>query len=170
MGELMAKKTSNLKIVEQPTEAERAAKERAGKQREIEEKSWRLNRFEITARVRALRAELEEYRTRLEGMPFDAGTSGGVAPPSLGYDGHEPDQLAEAVNPCIAGRYERLEKAIPADCQDDLSELKWAMAETSFHNGVLAGAIFAGCPDREIDRLERGLIHAIASRGWRCNE
>ena len=59
---------------------------------------------------------------------------------------------------------------IAADCQDDLAELKWRTAETSFHIGVLAGAMFAGCPDREIDRLERGLIHAIVSRGWRFKE
>jgi hypothetical protein len=45
--------------------------------------------------------------------------------------------------------------------------LKWETAWTSFQIGVLAGAIFAGCSDREIDRLERGLVHATVSRRWR---
>ena len=74
----MAKKTSNLKIVEQQTKAEWQAKyerEKVAKELKEEEESWRLTRPEITARVRALRAELDSFRAQLEGMPFDVVTS-----------------------------------------------------------------------------------------------
>jgi hypothetical protein len=36
-------------------------------------------------------------------------------------------------------------------------------AESGFKNGVLAGAIFAGASDCEIDRLERGLAFSLVS-------
>jgi hypothetical protein len=75
-GDLM--KTSNLKIVEQQTKAE---------QRDKEEESWRLTRAEITARVRAIRAQLEAFRAQLEGVPFDVVTND--MPVSLDY-GNRP--------------------------------------------------------------------------------
>ena len=84
-GDQMAKKISNLKIVEQQTEAELQAKyerAKAAKQRDEEEDSWRLARPEITARARALRTELEAARARLEGMTFDVVTDD--MPHSLG--------------------------------------------------------------------------------------
>jgi hypothetical protein len=81
-----------------------------------------------------------------------------------------PSELAEALDPAIIGHYDRLHKATADNLQDDLGALRWKTAETSFQIGVLAGPIFSGASDREIDRLERGLIHAIVSRRWRCKE
>jgi hypothetical protein len=167
------KKTSNLKIVQQQTEAEAEARrewDKAFDNRREEEKSWRLTRPEITSRAHQVRVTLEMYRARLEGMPFDVVT--GDIPRSVDYvDAPEPYEIAEAFDPCIEGHYERLEKATAHDLlQNDLGDLKWKTAETAFQIGVLAGAMFSGASDREIDRLERGLIHATVSRGWRCKE
>ena len=167
----MARQTSNLKIVEQQTEEERAKYERQklNKQRDEEEESWRLTRSEITARVRALRAQLEAFRAQLEGMPFDVVTED--IPLSVDYgDGSYPAELTEALDPAIQGHYDRLKKATTGALEDDLGALRWKTAETSFQIGVLAGAMFSGASDREIDRLERGLIHATVSRGWRCKD
>ena len=167
----MAKKISNLKIVEQQTEAELQAKyerEKAAKQRDEEEDSWRLTRPEITARVRALRTELEAARARLEGMTFDVVTDD--IPHSLdNYKRVCVTDLVDGFDPCIPGHFKRVE-AVLGEMQDDLSNLKWQSAETAFHIGILAGAIFSGASDREIDRLERGLVHATVSRGWRCKD
>jgi hypothetical protein len=76
-------------------------------------------------------------------------------------------ELMEDFDPCIPGHYKRLDEAIPDDNRlvDDLSALKWQTAETAFQI-----AIFAGCSDREIDRLERGLIHATVSQPRRCKD
>jgi hypothetical protein len=82
-------KTSNLKIVEQQTKAE---------QRDKEEESWRLTRAEITARVRAIRAQLEAFRAQLEGVPFDVVTND--MPVSLDYGNRPcPSELAESAGP-----------------------------------------------------------------------
>ena len=165
---------AKLKIVEQQTEAELQAKyerEKASKQRDEEEESWRLTRAEITARVRAIRAQLEAFRAQLEGVPFDVVTND--MPVSLDYGNRPcPSELTEALDPAIKGHYDRLHKATAHDLelQDDLAALKWKTAETSFQIGVLAGPMFADASDRKIDRLERGLIHATASRGWRCKD
>lgn len=61
------KKTSNLKIVQQQTEADHAKyeQEKAEKKRKQEEENWRLTGQEISARARALRIELEAARARL---------------------------------------------------------------------------------------------------------
>ena len=77
--------------------------------------------------------------------------------------------LADAFDPCIKGRFEWIAESIP-DWQDEIVNLKMETAETAFQIGVMAGAMFAGCSEREIDRLERGLIHAIVSRSWRCKD
>ena len=150
----MAKKNSHLKIVEQDDSLE-----------EI----WKLTRKEIAERARTLRLELETYRERLEGMPFDVVTDD--CPHSVDYvDGSYPINLAEAFNPHIAGHYDWLEKALVGNHDVRLCRLKIETADTAFQIGVLAGAIFAGCSDREIDRLERGLVHATVSRPWRVKE
>lgn len=41
--------------------------------------------------------------------------------------------------------------------------MKYILADTAFAIGVLAGAMFNGASEREIDRLERGLAYAIAA-------
>jgi hypothetical protein len=171
------KKISNLKIVQQqtPTEAELQAKyqrEKLWKDREVQEDSWRLTRQEITARVRALRIELEAARARLEGMTFDVVTDDALDPHSMSNrEKSSVTDLVDAFDPCILGHYKRVENLVGESCvHDDLSNLKWQTSETAFQIGILQGAIFAGCSDREIDRLERGLIHATVSRKWRCKD
>jgi hypothetical protein len=172
----MAKKSSNLKIVQQqiPTEAELQAKyerEKGYKEREQEEESWRLTRPEITARARAVRAQLEAARARLEALTFDAVIDDEI-PQSLdkGDRGYVID-LVEDFDPCISGHYKRVENVVAnSDVHDDLSALKWQTAEAAFQIGIFQGAIFAGCSDREIDRLERGLIHATVSQPRRCKD
>ena len=47
------------------------------------------------------------------------------------------------------------------DYEDKMLMLKSAIAETGFKIGVLAGAIFAGCSKKTIDRFERGLTFAL---------
>ena len=103
-------------------------------------------------------------------MPFDVVTSD--MPLSVDYGNRPcPSELTEALDPAIKGHYDRLHKATAHDLnQDDLGALKWKTAETSFQIGVLHGAMSTGASDREIDRLERGLIHATVSRGWRCKD
>jgi hypothetical protein len=62
--------------------------------------------------VRNGRLELETFRTRLEGMPFDV-VSGGECPRSVDYiNDLDPLDLAEMFNSIISGRYERLKNAI----------------------------------------------------------
>ena len=79
----------------------------------------------------------------------------------------ETSELAEHLNPFITGHYERVYELLPDEIADgDLSPMKWALADTAFAIGVLAGAIFSGAKPRKIDRLERGLAHATASRHW----
>jgi hypothetical protein len=157
----MAKKTSNLKIVQQQTPTE-------DELRAHEEDSWRLTRSEITGRARALREELEAARARLDGMTFDVITDD--IPHSLNnYEKRCVTELVDAFDPCIEGHFKRVEDLVGESCvHDDLSNLKWQTAETAYQIGMLAGAMFSGASDREIDRLERGLIHATVSRKWRC--
>jgi hypothetical protein len=132
-----------------------------------QEESWKLTRIEVASRVRNVRLELETFRTRLEGMPFDVVTDD--TPRSVDYvNGSWPIDLAETLSPCVKGRFDWIYERISE--KDELFNLKSETAETAFQVGVLAGAIFAGCSDREIDRLERGLIHATVSRNWRCKE
>jgi hypothetical protein len=171
----MARKNSNLKIVEHQTEAELQAKyerEKAAKQRGEEEDSWRLTRQEITARARALRIELEAARARLEGMTFDVVTDDALDPHSMSNcEKSSVKALVDAFDPCIPGHFKRVKDALRgSEVDDDVEYLRWRTAETAFHIAILAGPIFAGASDREIDRLERGLIHATVSRGWRCKD
>jgi hypothetical protein len=45
-------------------------------------------------------------------------------------------------------------------------EMKYILADTAFAIGVLAGTMFTGASEREIDRLERGLVYSIAASPW----
>ena len=49
------------------------------------------------------------------------------------------------------------------DFNSKLFDLKMHTAETTFKIGVLAGAMFSGASDRDIDRLERGLAFSLTS-------
>ena len=155
----------NLKIVEQQTEAELQAKrdqQKNDKERNEREESWRLTRSQIAARVRGIRAELESIRAQLEGMPFNVATDD--TSPAASW----PIDLTEMLNPCVKGRLDWLYERISE--KDELFNLISETAETAYQIGVLAGPMFSGASDREIDRLERGLIHAIVSRSWRCKD
>ena len=161
------KKTSNLKIVQTESEAElQAEREKLYKEREQEEDSWRLSRAEITVRARAVRAELEAVRARLEALTFDAESDD--IPHSLDKgDRRYVIAIVEDFDPFIQGHFKRVENLVGNNrVHDDLSNLRWQTAETAFQIGILQGAILAGCSDREIDRLERGLIHATAAKPW----
>lgn len=147
---------TNLKLVQQQGEET--------KRRKQEEEGWRLTRAEVAARVREIRSHLEDVSDRLAGLHFDILNSD--EPPSIDYvDEPMPCELAERLNPCLTGYYDRVYNRLPDEgCRDDVGELKLSMAETAFAIGVLAGAIFHGASGREIDRLERGLVHATVSR------
>jgi hypothetical protein len=168
LGDLW-QKNSNLKIVQQQTAGEIESRAEREREKDQRENSWKLARQEIGNRVRKLRLELETYRSRLEGMTFDVVT--GDTPWSVdSVNSPYPLDLAEMFNPCIPGRYDPMYESISHEWKDELFNLKSETADTAFQIGVLAGAIFAGCSDREIDRLERGLIHATMSRNWRCKD
>src|SRR5687767_868080 len=113
----MVKKTSNLKVLQQPTptEAELQAKyerEKLHEEREQEENSWRLTRPEIAVRARAVRAELEAVRARLEALTFDAETND--IPHSLDNSSRRfVIEIVEDFDPFISGHYRRVENALP---------------------------------------------------------
>ena len=87
-----------------------------------------------------------------------------IRPPS---ETPSPENLADLFEPTLSGLYERLEKRGGGN---DLFDFKWHATETAFQIGVLAGVIFTGASDREIDRLERGLFHATVSRRERVKD
>jgi hypothetical protein len=159
-GMYMTKKTSNLKVVE---------RQDVYKKREEREETWRLTRAEITASARAVRIHLESFRSQLEGMPFDVVTNDMPCSVQTRSDVPSVLELADGFDPCIKGRFDVLSESIP-DLSGELFNMKMDIAETAFQLGVLAGPIFSGASDREIDRLERGLIHATVSRRWRCKD
>ena len=110
-------------------------------------------------------------------MPFDvvtADTPHSVAIPNAlePRDDASPLDLAESFNPCLAGQHDRIGELVPDPGELDtlICTMKIETADTAFQIGILAGAIFAGCSDREIDRLERGLVHATAVRWWRVKD
>jgi len=163
---LMSKvKHSNLKIVDQQHEEAVCHKE---------EKDWRLTRVEITARVREIRCYLESFRDGLAGVPFDV-----VAPDpgnsirdglSIGRDDDTISTwgLAERLRPFITRDYESCHEELAKDPVYDRGAVLWEMrrnlAEAAFAIGVLFGAMVHDASEQEIDRLERGLVHATVSR------
>ena len=163
------KKTSNLKIVQQQTltEAEQAKYEqqKAEKRRKELEESWKLTRTEIAGRAHALRLQLEVFRSQLEGLTFDIVNS--QIPPSAETPSNRPDaiDLVDDFDSYIKGTADEMRESE----HDEIFNLRMDTADTAFQIGILAGAIFSGASDREIDRLERGLIHATVSRG-RCKD
>lgn len=151
----MARKNGNLKLVEQDEEAKRRQ----------QEESWKLTPDQVAGRVRKIRKYLEEWADRLAGLNFDVINMD--TPPSIDYtELTRPYELAERLCPSITGRFDRVYDRLPdEECRDNLVELKMTLAEVAFAIGVLAGLIFHGTASKsEIDRLERGLIWATASR------
>ena len=168
-------KTIKLKVLKQPkdtrTQEEIEANRREYQEREAEENRVKLDRNQLAARVAEIRRLLEDFGERLAGVRFDIVTHD--MPPSLDCGNQVcPDNLVEMLNPLIPLYHKRCDKRLPEreGVRDDLSNLKWNTADTAFAIGVLAGSIFAGASKREIDRMERGLVHATASRRWQCKE
>jgi hypothetical protein len=136
-----------------------------------ERKEWRITRPEARARVHALRIELEYYREQLEAVPFDI-PSGDMCPPNCLDNGERQyaTNLVENLNPIIEGLFKRCDEvAEKHGCHEEMDynaqlyEMKMHTAETGFYIGVLAGAIFAGCPKEQVDRFERGLLFALTA-------
>jgi hypothetical protein len=132
--------------------------------RENEENGWRISVAEIKLRVRAIRTELEKCSEMMAGLNFDF-----FGPVQWSIDGRDDDldtaALAEQLNPVINGRWKRVQSHLYETgevslADDDLGPMKWDLADAAFAIGVLAGAIFTEAPEREINRLERGLVHA----------
>ena len=138
-------------------------------QREQEEEQCKLSRSEIKRRVKEIRVRLERFDNMIAGINFDIGHPD--EPPSIRSRGSamESNVLTERLIPLIRARFDRLERHLYDSYEFDLAEnvlaeMKCMMADGAFAIGVLAGAIFTGADPRIIDRLERGLCHAISSR------
>lgn len=149
---------TNLKLVDQQH------KEAVRREEELE--SCNLTPAEITARVREIRSHLEYFRDALSGVPFDivAEEPGG----SIRNSNHleSVSELAERLNPFLKGWRVHCAESLLADAQDKFGWLTAGLADTGFAIGVLAGFMFHGASEAEIDRLERGFIHANARRWW----
>jgi hypothetical protein len=163
------KKAAHLAVVD--PERHRASEKRFKdeEQREPEDEKFKLTRAEIRLRVKEIRAHLEEFSTITAGLHFD------IIQPEEPYslqsreDNMESSALAERLIPLIERRYKCLQKHLYDTSEWDFAEgvlgpMKWALADASFAIGVLAGAIFTTADPQQIDRLERGLCHAIAAR------
>jgi hypothetical protein len=134
--------------------------------REQEEEQWKLTRDQVTARVREIRSYLTNAADSLSGTYFDIMTDD--EPQSISCNDFPwPFELSERLNPSLIGYCNRVNDRLPdEDARDDFNNLRVDMAQAAFAIGVLAGAVFHGASEREIDRLERGLIHATCSRHW----
>jgi hypothetical protein len=166
----MGKKTSHLKIVDQQTAKEAEQKKKwAG---EVDrwnktEDEMRISSEEARRRVRDLRHELERYRDQIGAVPFDIP---GEMPICLDTKRKYTIDLVETFDTRIEARFEMIDKFAELhgchanlDFNAELFDLKMHTAETAFKIGVLAGQIFSGASDREIDRLERGLAFSLMS-------
>ena len=165
----MKKKTAHLAVVDPERHRASLKRDKDQEQREREEEQLKLTRAEIRLRVKEIRAHLEEFSTITAGLHFD------IIQPEEPYslqsreDNMESSALAERLIPLIGRCYNCLQKHLYDTSEWDLVDgvlgpMKWALADTSFAIGVLAGAIFTSADPRQIDRLERGLCHAIAAR------
>jgi hypothetical protein len=77
-------------------------------------------------------------------------------------------------NPFIKRDYESCHEELAKDPVYDRGAVLWEMrrnlAEAAFAIGVFFGAMVHGASEQEIDRLERGLIHATASLHWQVKK
>jgi len=130
---------------------------------------WKLRPDQIRLRVREIREDLGIFRDRLAAVCFDVVADD--MPTSLDHGSDVcPSTLVELLNPCITGFQEICEAKIPREIQDELNSLKWHTADTAFAIGVLFGCMISGASEKEIDRLERGLVHATVSRRWQVTD
>jgi len=132
------------------------------------ENSWEITRDEARHRARNVREILEDFRNQLEGAFFDVPC--GDVPRSLDRERQDVVQLVENLNPLVNGFFKMIDDLANQHGCDEFIDfnaklflLKMEAAETGFQIGVLAGAIFAGCSQEQIDKFERGLTFAMAS-------
>jgi hypothetical protein len=167
----MAKKTSNLEIVQQRTEAEKKKWSEEYERWETAEKELRIPAHELKQRVRALRDELERYRAQLEAVPFDIPAGDFSLPKCLdNCDRKYTRDLVDDLDKRVKARFEMIDAFAKEhgchenlDFQAKLFELKMDTAETGFKIGILAGVIFAGCSKEQVDRFERGMVFSLTS-------
>ena len=169
----MARKNTNLAVVRTSTKNQECTRSQLKRQEDqkifaLEKEGWKLSEHELQLRVKEIRGYLEQFNEMINGLHFDI-----IQPDPFSLRGRDNDMesgaLAERLNPSIAGREKRLRDRLYELDEDVLADdyvgpLKWTLADTSFAIGVLAGAIFTGASAREIDKLERGLLHATLSR------
>ncbi len=164
----MSQKTK-LALAKKPTPAEAQAAldwETKHQARKQEEESWTRTPAQIAAKVKDIRHELEQARNRYDGAVFDA--VGDSMPCSMDTaDKRETWDLVEDLNPCLVGFYNRCTNIL-GNCgeADDVGSLRWQGMHYAFQLGMFAGFIFSGASEKEIDRLERALVHATAARHW----
>lgn len=156
-------KKSNLKVVGAQ------AQEQADQQHEEVEKSCKLTPEEFRARLRETRCYLEKLKAGLEGVPFDAvAHAPGESIRNIDFRGDIETSirdLVEHLNPFIKGWCDRCNENLSPDA-DYFGFLTAGLADTGFAIGVLFGAMVHGASEQEIDRLERGFIHANKLRWW----
>ena len=171
----MSKKQSSLKVVTGEVSQEDQRKwVDEHKPWDEAEQGWRITAREMRQRVRTLRDELEAYQQQLEAMPFDIPTGDHETPRCLdGLKRKYHVQLVEQFNPLVPGLFDMIDDyAKKHGCHEHLDfnskiyQLKSECFSAGFKIGVLAGAIFAGCPKEYIDRLERGLAFAVCRDQW----
>jgi hypothetical protein len=167
----MAKKTPNLKVIQERTEEQKKKWSEEYERWEKAEKELQIPARELRQRVRVLRDELQRYYDQLQAVAFDI-PSGDMSPPMCLEAGRRKHtlQLVEELDTKGMGLSEMIDDyAKEHGCHDNLDfnaklfELKMGYAETAFKIGVLAGVIFAGCPKEQVDRFERGLAYSLAS-------
>ena len=152
-----------------PAEAQAKLKRSQEEERwEKAEESWKITRTEARHRARNVREILEDFRNQIEGAFFDVPC--GDVPRSLDHERQDVFQLVENLNPLVNGLFKMIDDLASQHGCDDVIEfnaklllLEIEAAETGFQIGVLAGAIFAGCSQEQIDKFERGLTFAMAS-------
>jgi len=160
------RKTTNLSVVKPQTEVQRKSYEDLEKEAE----AWRITRQEVRARVHALRTELEEYKSQIEGVPFDILAD--AIPRCLDNTRREDlNDLVTGLNPLIGGLFKRCDDVArrhgvdaEMDYNAQLFELEMQLSDTGYYIGILAGVIFAGCSKETIDRFEHGLGFALESK------
>ncbi len=164
----MAKKATHLAVVD-PIRR-RASEKRiidAAERRKKEEWEHQLTADQVMIRVKEIRAGLEVYNTVLAALPFEMPAPERYSLRDL--DETESSAMAERLIPLIEYRYNKLQKHLYDTGEWDLADnvlgpMKWTLADAAYSIGVLAGAIFTGAPEKEIDRLERGLVYSASLR------
>lgn len=118
---------------------------------------------QVAGRVREVCRYLEEFSERLAALQFDVLNRD--FPASLDcIESVPPHELAERLCPEITSCFDRLRDRLEDGAEDDLMRLRESLAEIAFAVGVLAGSVFQGADPKEIDRLEKGLVKAVAAR------